>query len=116
MKSVPFVASYSKKRRNLSAKAVVGCALPVSVSAAITGPFGGMTPYCGSAGKVVDYSGISVTVDFFFKDCFEVQVLGPNVSDQFLGTTLYVHIIWTTHRVSHGFFPLIISLNYSLYV
>ena len=44
----------------------MGCALPVSVSAAITGPFGGMTPYCGSAGKAVDYSGISVTVDFFF--------------------------------------------------
>ena len=43
MKSVPFIASYSKKLRNLSAKAIVGCRLPVSVSAAITWVFLGMT-------------------------------------------------------------------------
>ena len=39
MESVPFIAFYSKKRRNLSAKALVGCALPVSVSAATKWPF-----------------------------------------------------------------------------
>ena len=44
MKRVSFNASYSKKRRNLSAKALVAGVLPVSVSAAITWPFWGMTP------------------------------------------------------------------------
>ena len=51
MKSVPFIAFYSKKRRNLSAKALVGYALPVSVSAAITWPFWGMTPRAGQQEK-----------------------------------------------------------------